>query len=149
MDVLHAYNVLTEHERNAGYMLNGRLSQLLMVNSILLVAFFMAARTPYFPSMRLVLPIMGIIISVAFIGVLYVTGRAIIVTHNALMKEEEKPEFGYMKDEGIRYFTDILRDKMIPWKLGKKVPYKYLWGLHFHGTTIFGVLFIIIWALCL
>lgn len=165
MDVLRAYDVLREHERIGGQMLHGRLSQLLTVNSILLVAFFMAARTPYFPSMRLVLPIIGIIISGIFIGVLCITARDIIATHNALMKEEEKPEFGYMKEEGIRPFTDIIRDKMIPKLLGKRVPkllgkrvskllgkrvpYKYLWGLHFYGTTIFGVLFIIIWAFCL
>lgn len=149
MDVLRAYDVLREHERNGGQMLHGRLSQLFTVNSILLVAFFMAARTPYFPSIRLVLPIIGIIISAIFIGVLYITARDIIAVHNDLMKEEGKPEFAYMKEEGIRPVSDILKRKMIPPKLGKRVPYKYLWGLHFYGTIVFGVLFIIIWALCL
>ena len=149
MDVLHAYDVLIEHERHDCQTLHGRLSQLFMVNSILLVAFFMAAETPYFLSIRLVLPIIGIIISVVFIGVLYIGAREIIAAHEALAKLEQRPELGYMKDEGIRLHTDIFCGKMIPEKLGKRVPYKYLWGLHFYGTAIFGVLFIIIWAFCL
>lgn len=148
-DVLRAYDVLRDHERIGGQMLHGRLSQLFTVNSILLVAFFMAARTPYFLSMRLVLPIIGIIISGIFIGVLYITARDIIAVHNDLMKQEEQPEFSYMEEKGIRPFTDIIRDKMIPKLFGKKVPHKYLWGLHFYGTAVFGVLFIIIWAFCL
>ena len=139
MNALNVYDILLRREEHEDNLFSQRLSVCSMVNSILLVAFFMAVPTNLFVNVRLVLPIIGIAFSVGFIVVLCVGAKAMVGCYNALSKLEKKPDFLSMKKDESRLFTDIA---------GLKPESKHIWKIGAYMAPAFPLCFIIIWIFC-
>lgn len=140
MDGLQAYNILIECVRSENRILAERLSLLIIANSVLMLAFFMAVQTIYFCWMRYALPIVGIMLSIGFAVALWVGANAAIKGHDALCKLEEEPELAYMKDRQIRPCTDI--GGMIPKRM-------HIWKLGYRISPFFCLPVIVIWLWCI
>jgi hypothetical protein len=139
MNVLQAYNILSQRQTNEDRIVAERLLIGCLCNSIMLVAFFTATQTNYFVWMSIALPLFGIIFSCGLVFVLYVSSKAMIGWYNALYELEQKPDFAYMKDEGVRPLTDIS---------GMTLRHTHIWKLGFYVAPFFPLPFIIIW-ICL
>jgi len=141
MDPVRSYNILLQRLVNEDRLSGQRASALVLSNSVLLAAFFMAERTLYFKWACAALPLLGIAISIAIGVALLMSAKATIASYKALCQIEQEPDFAYMKDKGIRPFTDLA---------GMQIESKkHLWKLGCYVTPGFSIPFIIIWSLCL
>lgn len=141
MDPVHSYDVLLSFFESGEHVFGVRLSALLISNSVLLMAFFMAEGTAYFELARIFLPVIGIAICIGIVIALIAGAKQMVGMLEALCKIEQEQHFTYMKDKAIRPLTDIggvsMTRKKHPWKIG------------WYASPGFGLPFIIIWGLCL
>ena len=130
MDATRAHDILTHREESEIQRLLERFSVCSLVNSILLVAFFMAEPTIYAERVRLALPIIGIAFSVGFIFVLCLGAKARVDCYDRLCKLE----------------------KMLHWEphIASLLPKHHpIWKLGVCLSPAFPLLFIAIWGVCL
>ncbi|MFC2059808.1 hypothetical protein ACFLTZ_01780 [Chloroflexota bacterium] len=140
MDALHAYDILRQHQINEDRVIAERFSLGLLVNSILMLAFFTAEPTSYFNWIRFTLPIFGIIFSLALVGIIWGSSKAMIGWYDALCKLEQKADFDYMKNEKVRPFTDIA---------GMTVGDRHTWKLGLYIFPFFPLLLLFLWIFLL
>ena len=140
MRVLEAYEILTKRQINEDRLVAERLTVGCLVNSILLVAFFTATESTIFSVIKIVLPLSGLVFSFALVALMCISSFAVISYYNALYKLEQESEFTYMKDHGIRPFSDLSA-----MNLGKT----HIWKLGFYVAPLFPSPFIVIWLILL
>ena len=107
MDALQAYHILREALVDQSHSITARVTILVTCNSILMVGFFMAVPTVYFSWIRYVLPIVGILFSIAFAVVIGVGANLTVKLADALAKVEQEPEFDYLEERKARIHYDI------------------------------------------
>lgn len=107
MDALKAYSILREALIDQTHSIITRMTMLVTVNSILMVGFFLAEPTEYFSWIRIVLPIVGILFSVAFGIVIGIGANLAVKLADALVKVEQETEFDYLAKRKARIGLDI------------------------------------------
>lgn len=142
MDTLHAYELITKRQINEDRVVAERLTVGLLINSVALIAFFTAVNTPYFYYwIRFVLPAFGIVFSLGLGFVMFVSAKAMIRWYESLCKLEQKQDFDYLKDEGIRPMTDLS---------GMTIEGKrHMWKLGYYISPFFALPLVLLWILCL
>ena len=141
MDTREAYDILLRLEINESKVLLQRLSVCSIVNSILLVAFFMAKQADYITVVRVPLAVIGIIFSAGFFFLLLVSAKSRLRRFEALCKLEKEPHFDYMVKKALRPFTDIAGI------LFKRGHIAYVSGNYL--STLFPLMFFAIWIIIL
>ena len=136
MRIFEFYKLLSERQMNEDRVVAERVTVGCLVNSILIVAFFSATETAFFNFMRFVLPISGLLFSFGLIVILCIGSHAMISYYNALHKLEKKSDFNYMKEQGLRPFTDLS---------GMSLSRRHIWKLGFYVAPLFISPFIVIW----
>jgi hypothetical protein len=140
MDSLQAFNILEGRARLESRILLERLSLLVVANSVLMMAFFLAVPTIYFRWMRYALPTLGIMLCVAFGVLLWAGANAAVKLYDALCRIEEDPDFAYMKNRQIRPHTDLA---------GIKAGCKHMWKFGHRMSPFFGVPVMAVWIICM
>lgn len=140
MRIIEAYEILTRRQINEDRLVAERLTVGCLVNSILLVAFFTATQTTLFSSMRIILPLSGLVFSFALVALMCISSFAMISYYNALHKLEQESAFTYMKEHGVRPFTDLS---------GTNFGKTHVWKLGFYVAPLFTSPFIVIWIFLL
>ena len=107
MDALKAYTILREALVDQNHSMIARMTILVTGNSILMIGFFMAVPTIYFSWIRYVLPIVGILFSIAFAVTICVSAKLTVKLADALAKVEQEPEFDYLEERKARIHYDI------------------------------------------
>jgi len=120
------------------------MAALLVLNSIMLVAFFMSYSGQGYETLQHVIAWVAIVLCLIF-GFLLGLGAGTLLEWKENLREiEEEPEFDYLREKKKRPQTDI-GDKITKWEKWRdrkvKVPQYY--------SLSIPILFIIIWGFCL
>ena len=144
MDIFHTYQIFRELRRDEESLLWQRMAALLVLNSIMLVAFFMSYSGQGYETLQHVIAWVAIVLCLIF-GFLLGLGAGTLLEWKENLREiEEEPEFDYLREKKKRPQTDI-GDKITKWEKWRdrkvKVPQYY--------SLSIPILFIIIWGFCL
>ncbi len=142
MDIPHTYQIFRELRRDEEHLLWQRITALLLLNSIMLVAFFTSPNG--YEALQNVIAGVAIALCLSLGFLLKLGASTLLEWKEGLREIEKEPEFDYLKGKEMRPQTDIgdgitKWEKWRDWKV--KLPQYYSLG--------FSILFIVIWAFCL
>lgn len=119
---IEAYNILLQRNINGDRLLSERTSIFLAASSILFLAFVMLLNpnlAPVFKWLRIVLPILGIFLTLLFYAFSRDSNHMLEFYWDAQKKiEKETDEFRYMREEGIAPMT-----RLNEWRDTRKNPW--------------------------
>jgi len=141
VDAVKAHDILRDALVDQTSSIIKRMTMLITGNSILMAGFFLAADTAYFPSIRYILPAIGIVFSVAFGIVMGIGSHTTVKLANALAEVEDEEEFEYLAKHKARLELDISgwRRCLNPHRIGCYLsPFVsigpiIIWALILHG----------------
>ncbi len=139
VDLMYAYNQLAQRQIHEDNQFNSRTNTGLVLQSLLLVAFFQSVGTGYYPWTHYAIPLMGMLTSLILANGLRESSKFMRGLYDALCTLER--DLVQMKNNKVRPFSDIAG-----MTLGDKHPWKrFMWVI----PSILTAGFMLMWAICI
>lgn len=113
MDAIKAHEILRQQLSHYSGLVWQRIPAFIITNSVLVVGFLMSFEQKGLEVLKIGLPVIGVIMSLAFAFILREGARHQNLCMKGLRLIESEPEFNYMKEKKLRVYTDMLGEKRI------------------------------------